>query len=63
MIPSTVTQIKLERLVLAIAATFLIADNVPHPNLGPSLATSTLEHLQHFFQPSQLQAPQEEASL
>jgi hypothetical protein len=37
MAPFALNQIKVERLILALMVTFLMVDNVPHPNLGPSL--------------------------
>jgi hypothetical protein len=42
------SQIKFERLALAVIATFLLADNVPHPKLGPSLVTFGVERVEQW---------------
>ncbi|HEY9880780.1 MAG TPA: hypothetical protein V6D29_20140 [Leptolyngbyaceae cyanobacterium] len=48
MTPFALKQIKLERLILALVAIFLLADNVPHPRLGSSLANLGLETVQNL---------------
>lgn len=42
------SQIKFERLALAVLVTFLLADNVPHPKLGPSLVTLGVERFEQW---------------
>ena len=37
--------IKLDRLLLSILITFVIADIYPHPNLAPGLVQSTFERI------------------
>jgi hypothetical protein len=36
----TLTEIRIDRLVLALIITFLVVDTYPHPNLGPGLLES-----------------------
>ncbi|HEY9736381.1 MAG TPA: hypothetical protein V6D06_08865 [Trichocoleus sp.] len=46
MMTSGLTDIKWERLFLAVAITFLLADNIPHPQLGSSLSQLAAEQVQ-----------------
>ncbi|MBD0269783.1 MAG: hypothetical protein ICV77_16005 [Cyanobacteria bacterium Co-bin8] len=45
MTPFALNQIKAERLILALLATFLMVDNIPHPGLGPSLIEVSLQQV------------------
>lgn len=45
------TEIKWQRLILAVVITFLIADTVPHPQLGQSLMKLGAAKLQQRWQP------------
>ncbi|HEY9879119.1 MAG TPA: hypothetical protein V6D29_11720 [Leptolyngbyaceae cyanobacterium] len=49
MTPLALKQIRLERLVLALAAIFLLADNVPHPQLGSSLTGLGVQEIQKLM--------------
>lgn len=44
-------EIKWQRLALAVMITFLLADSIPHPNLGPGLTSLGLEQLHHVLNP------------
>lgn len=48
MAPFSLKQIKLVRLIPIIIGVFLIADTLPHPNLGRSLSQYGLEQIQHL---------------
>jgi hypothetical protein len=41
-----IQEIKIERLLLALGITLLIADTVPHPNLSAGLVEHTLHRVQ-----------------
>ena len=43
------SQIKLSRILLIGLVTFLLTDNIPHPNLGPGLLTWGTQKLQEAW--------------
>jgi len=54
-----IQEIKIERLVLALGITLLIADTVPHPNLSAGL----LEHALHRVQAGFIQESSTEGAI
>lgn len=44
-----ITSIHLNRIILALLLTFLVADTYPHPELGPGLVASTLHQVQQIL--------------
>ncbi len=41
---NTLSNIRISRLLLALVTMFLIVDTFPHPNLGPGLIESVIQH-------------------
>jgi len=54
-----IQDIKIERLVLALGITLLMADTVPHPNLSAGL----VEHTLHWVQAGLLQSSSTESEI